>query len=70
MEGIGEWVEAASVANTMAHKRLGCMCHYYGGMLDVYTDLTMQLATFGGHIEMLEPMNLLPCVKRFQTMKS
>lgn len=51
---IGEWIEAASVANTMAHNRLGCMGHYYGGMLDVYTDLTLQLATFGGHIEMLE----------------
>ena len=50
----GEWVEAASVANTMAHNRLGCMGHYYGGMLDVYTDLTLQLACFGGHIEMIE----------------
>lgn len=50
----GEWVEAASVANIMAHNRLGLMGHYYGGMLDVYTDLTLQLAAFGGHIEMLE----------------
>jgi len=49
-----EWLEAAHVANEMAHNRLGCMGHYYGGMLDVYTDLTLQLATFGGHIEMLE----------------
>jgi L-arabinose isomerase len=51
---IGEWVEAARTANLMAHNRLGCMGHYYGGMLDVYTDLTLQLAGFGGHIEMLE----------------
>jgi L-arabinose isomerase len=51
---VKEWVEAASVANRMAHNRLGCMGHYYGGMLDVYTDLTLQLAGFGGHIEMLE----------------
>jgi L-arabinose isomerase len=49
-----EWVEAARVANIMAHNRLGCMGHYYGGMLDVYTDLTLQLARFGGHIEMIE----------------
>ncbi len=48
------WVEAAMVANKMAHNRLGCMGHYYGGMLDVYTDLTLQLAVFGGHIEMVE----------------
>ena len=51
---ISAWIEAASVANKMAHNRLGCMGHYYGGMLDVYSDLTSQLATFGGHIEMLE----------------
>ncbi len=51
---VKEWIEAASVANKLAHNRLGCMGHYYGGMLDVYTDLTLQLASFGGHIEMLE----------------
>ena len=51
---VQEWIEAASVANRMAHNRLGCMGHYYGGMLDVYTDLTLQLVCFGGHIEMLE----------------
>ena len=51
---IGEWLEAASVANVMAHNRMGAMGHYYSGMLDIYTDLTLQLATFGGHIEIIE----------------
>lgn len=51
---VKEWIEAAFVANKMAHNWLGCMGHYYGGMLDVYSDLTLQLITFGGHIEMLE----------------
>ncbi len=51
---ITEWVEAAKVANIMAYNRLGCMGHYYSGMLDIYTDLTKQYATFGGHIELLE----------------
>ncbi|HMG69228.1 MAG TPA: hypothetical protein VK588_16130 [Chitinophagaceae bacterium] len=51
---IQEWVDAASVANTMFHNRLGAMGHYYSGMLDIYTDLTLQLATFGGHIEIIE----------------
>jgi L-arabinose isomerase len=51
---VREWVEAASVARIMAHNRLGLMGHYYGGMLDVYSDLTLQLVQFGGHIEMLE----------------
>src|SRR5258708_4840233 len=34
---IREWVEAARVAHTMAYNRLGCMGHYYSGMLDIYT---------------------------------
>ena len=51
---VNEWIEPAHVANIMAHNRMGLMGHYYGGMLDVYTDLTLQLASFGGHIEMLE----------------
>jgi L-arabinose isomerase len=38
----------------MAFNRLGCMGHYYSGMLDIYTDLTAQYAGFGGHIEILE----------------
>jgi L-arabinose isomerase len=51
---VKEWVEAAKVAHTMFHNRLGCMGHYYSGMLDIYTDLTQQYATFGGHIELIE----------------
>jgi L-arabinose isomerase len=51
---IREWVEAARVAHTMAYNRLGCMGHYYSGMLDIYTDLTQQYAGFGGHIELIE----------------
>jgi L-arabinose isomerase len=51
---ITEWVEAARVASIMSYNRLGCMGHYYSGMLDIYTDLTQQYAAFGGHIELLE----------------
>jgi L-arabinose isomerase len=51
---IAEWIEAARVANTMANNRLGCMGHYYSGMLDIYTDLTQQYSAFGGHIELIE----------------
>ncbi len=51
---IAEWVDAARVAHTMFYNRLGCMGHYYSGMLDIYTDLTQQYACFGGHIELLE----------------
>jgi len=51
---IEEWVQAAKVSNTMFYNRLGCMGHYYSGMLDIYTDLTRIYAYFGGHIELIE----------------
>jgi L-arabinose isomerase len=51
---VDEWIAAAKVAHIMRHNRLGAMGHYYGGMLDIYTDLTRQLITFGGHIEIIE----------------
>ena len=51
---IGAYVAAARVAKVMSLNRLGCLGHYYGGMLDIYTDTTLQLAKFGGHIEILE----------------
>lgn len=50
----GEWIAAANAANTMYHNRLGVMGNYYSGMLDIYSDLTLQCATFGGHIEIIE----------------
>lgn len=56
---ITEWVEAAKVAHTMFYNRMGCMGHYYSGMLDIYTDLTLQYAYFGGHIELLEVEELV-----------
>jgi L-arabinose isomerase len=51
---VEEWIVASRVANTMFHNRMGAMGHYYSGMLDIYTDFTAQLATFGGHIEIIE----------------
>lgn len=51
---VTEWIEAAKVVHIMANNRLGCMGHYYSGMLDIYTDLTQQYAHFGGHIEIIE----------------
>lgn len=51
---IDEWVEAARVVAGMAANRLGLMGHYYGGMLDIYSDVTLQCATFGTRVEILE----------------
>lgn len=51
---VSEWLEASRIAHAMEHNRLGIMGHYYPGMLDIYTDLTLQSAVFGTHFEMLE----------------
>ncbi|MDP2113004.1 MAG: L-fucose/L-arabinose isomerase family protein [Bacteroidota bacterium] len=55
---IESWTEAARVAAAMRNNRLGVLGHYYGGMLDVYTDITKQSAVFGTHIELLEMCEL------------
>ena len=62
---IQEWVEAAKVANTMAHNRMGAMGHYYNGMLDIYSDFTQQMIFFGGHIEIIEVDELSALRKEF-----
>src|SRR5688572_14290696 len=64
---IAEWIEAAKVANLMFNNRLGCMGHYYSGMLDIYTDLTQQYAHFGGHIELIEVEELAALRKTVNT---
>ncbi len=51
---VADWIDAARVAHVMAHNRLGLMGHYYNGMLDIYSDTTLQCVTFGGHLEILE----------------
>lgn len=49
-----DWLAASHVAHRMAHNRLGVMGHYYSGMLDIYSDLTLQSSIFGTHIEIIE----------------
>ena len=51
---VDDWVNAARVAAGMNGNRLGLMGHYYSGMLDIQSDLTLQSVTFGTHIEHLE----------------
>jgi L-arabinose isomerase len=53
-EEIADWVAAARVGHAMAHNRVGVMGHYYNGMLDIYSDLTLQSAVFGTHFEIVE----------------
>ena len=55
---IADWVAAARVVHGMAHNRLGLLGHYYNGMLDIYSDTTLQSAVFGTHLEILEVEDL------------
>ncbi|MDR1171662.1 MAG: L-fucose/L-arabinose isomerase family protein [Bacteroidales bacterium] len=55
---VQEWINAARVKAGMNSNRMGILGHYYCGMLDVYTDTTMQSAVFGTHIELLEMCEL------------
>lgn len=60
---IEDWVQAARVANVMAHNRIGLMGHYYNGMLDIYSDLTAQCAAFGTIVDFVE-MDELAAIRR------
>jgi len=48
------WARAAGVARTFKHGRFGFLGNTYGGMLDLYSDLTMVQAQTGLHLEVLE----------------
>lgn len=51
---VKEWISACSVMSVMKNTRVGVMGHYYNGMLDVYSDITMLAAAFGSHFEIME----------------
>jgi L-arabinose isomerase len=51
---IEEWLTGARVKAVLASSRLGLMGHYYSGMLDIMTDVTLLSIAFGTHAELLE----------------
>ena len=51
---IHEWIDACHVMKVIKYCRVGVMGHYYNGMLDVYSDITMLAAAFGCHFEFIE----------------
>ena len=53
-EQISAWVDAIGVRRKIRDTRVGILGHYYGGMLDVYTDVTRLASVFGSHFELIE----------------
>jgi L-arabinose isomerase len=48
------WLAAAGVRTALGSARLGLMGHYYSGMLDIMTDVTLVSIAFGTHVEIVE----------------
>ena len=48
------WLAASRVRSALAASRLGLMGHYYSGMLDIMTDVTLVSIAFGTHVEIVE----------------
>ncbi len=63
---ITDWIAAAKVACIMQNNRLGVLGHYYNGMLDIYTDLTLQSIVFGTYIQHIEICELSEIRKTIQ----
>jgi len=51
---VHEWISACNVMKIIKNSRVGVMGHYYNGMLDVYSDITMFAAAFGCQFELIE----------------
>lgn len=58
-EEIYEWIKASRISSGMRKNRMGVLGNYYGGMVDVYSDLTLQSTVFGTHVEVLEMCELV-----------
>lgn len=57
-EEIKSWIDASDAVKALQNNRMGILGNYYGGMLDVYTDLTKQSVAFGTYFEMIEMCEL------------
>ncbi len=55
---VADWITAVKVYAGMNSNRVGVLGNYYGGMVDVYSDLTLHTTVFGSHIELLEMCEL------------
>jgi L-arabinose isomerase len=64
---IEEWLAAAQVRAALSSARMGLMGHYYSGMLDIMTDVTLVSIVFGTHAEIVEVDELSALVADVQS---
>lgn len=55
---IESWLRAVKAVKALQGNNMGIMGNYYGGMLDVYSDLTRLSSTFGTHFDIIEMCEL------------
>lgn len=53
-EEIQAWVDATRVMVQLRESSIGLMGHYYGGMMDVYSDYTQLASVFKSRVEIVE----------------
>ncbi|MFQ8713893.1 MAG: hypothetical protein ACLR93_09525 [Alistipes onderdonkii] len=58
------WIDAAKVACGMRRNRMGLLGNYYGGMVDVYSDLRLQSTVFGTMPKSWRCANCTNCAAR------
>lgn len=55
---IESWIKAVKVVKALQENNMGLIGNYYGGMLDVYSDLTRLSSTFGTYFDIIEMCEL------------
>ncbi len=56
---LAEWCQIAKVYHSLRNARIGLMGHVLESMLDMHTDPTALTATFGSHVVLCEPEDIL-----------
>jgi len=51
---ISNWIDAIRTMVMLRNTNIGLLGHYYGGMMDVYSDITKLASVFGSHFEIME----------------
>lgn len=51
---VERWLRASAVLSALRHARFGLMGHLYPGMLDIQSNITSLIRSFGGNVDIIE----------------